>query len=255
MEALTNIINSFNPISLKEMDGVELMNRTDTKFVVPYEKLVLIVESLVYTYRILEVNGTRENHYETLYYDTPDFHFYLRHHNGKKNRWKIRKRSYVDSDLSFLELKFKTNRGRTKKQRVTIPMIQSDLNATESDFIHDRAHLDLNLIPQVQNNFTRITLVEPNLPERITIDFDLSFQWNDRRVELPNLVIVEVKQENHNRRSPFVAALKKYHIREESISKYCIGVALLVPNVKRNTFKEKILKLKKIQPNLSLQTT
>jgi VTC domain len=235
------------------MDGVELMNRTDTKFVVPYEKLISILNSLVKSYRILEVNGVRENHYETLYYDTPDFHFYMRHHNGKKNRWKIRKRSYVDSDLNFLELKFKTNRGRTKKQRVNIPAIHDGLNLQEEEFIHDKAHLDFSLIPQVKNNFTRITLVEVSLPERITIDFDLNFGWQEKQVDLPNLVIVEVKQENHNRRSPFVAALKQHHIREESISKYCLGVALLVPNIKRNTFKEKLLKLKKIQPNLRLQ--
>lgn len=253
MEAITNIISSFDPITLKEMDGVELMNRTDTKFVVPYEKLVVILNSLVESYRILEVNGVRENHYETLYYDTSDFHFYMRHHNGKKNRWKIRKRSYVDSDLNFLELKFKTNRGRTKKQRVKIPSISEGLNLQEEEFILNKSRLNFSLIPQVKNNFTRITLVEPSLPERITIDFDLNFVWQERHVELPNLVIVEVKQENHNRRSPFVSALKKHHIREESISKYCLGVALLVPNIKRNTFKEKILKLKKIQPNLSLQ--
>ena len=105
MTPIEQIVQQFTPISLKEMEGVELMNRTDTKFVVSLDQLLSILEEVKKTYRILEVNDVRFSHYETLYYDTDEFLFYTRHHNGKKNRWKIRKRSYVDSDLSFLELK------------------------------------------------------------------------------------------------------------------------------------------------------
>ena len=85
------------------------------------------------------------------------------------------------------------------------------------------------------------------MPERITIDLELSFEWNYIRKVLKQIVIVEVKQENRNRLSPFVQALKKRHVREISISKYCIGVALLVPFVKKNNFKEKLIKLNKLE--------
>ena len=139
LSPIEQIIQQFNPISLKEMDGVELMNRTDTKFVVSLDQLLSILEEVKNTYRILEVNNVRFSHYETLYYDTDEFLFYTRHHNGKKNRWKIRKRSYVDSHLNFLELKFKTNRGRTQKQRTGIPEIGIDLNGDEEKFIGRRA--------------------------------------------------------------------------------------------------------------------
>jgi hypothetical protein len=41
--------------------------------------------------------------------------------------------------------------------------------------------------------------------------------------------------------------LKKRMIREDSISKYCLGVAMLFPEMKSNSFKSKILKLRKIE--------
>jgi hypothetical protein len=252
LEIVKEIIHAYTPITLKEMDGVELMNRTDTKFLVPLNALLEILQEMKSVYRVLEVQQVRLSHYETLYYDTKDLHFYMRHQNGKKNRWKIRKRSYVDSALSFLELKFKTNRGRTQKQRTSIPSIADELNIEENAFIDKKTGLPFELVPQLKNTFTRITLVEPNLPERITIDLDLAFQWQDRKQELPEVVIVEVKQESQNRRSPFVGALKSRLIRPESMSKYCLGIALLVPHVKRNSFKEKILKLKKFEPSITL---
>jgi hypothetical protein len=126
------------------------------------------------------------------------------------------------------------------------------LNLEENAFIDRKTGLPFELFPQLKNTFTRITLVEPHLPERITIDLDLAFQWQENKQELPEVVIVEVKQESQNRKSPFVAALKKKLVRPESMSKYCLGVALLVPNIKRNSFKEKILKLKKFEPSITL---
>lgn len=247
MSPIEQVIGQFKPITLKEMDGVELMNRTDTKFVVSLGVLLSILEEVKSTYKILEVNNVRFSHYETLYYDTDEFLFYTRHHNGKKNRWKIRKRSYVDSQMNFLELKFKTNRGRTQKQRTGIPEIGLELNVDEEKFIGKKMGVDFHLLPQIKNNFTRLTLVEPNLPERITIDLELSFEWKEVMKELKQIVIVEVKQESRNRRSPFVQALKKRHVREESISKYCLGVSMLVPFVKKNNFKEKLIKVNKLE--------
>ncbi len=247
MKEIEQIIQVFSPISLKEMDGVELMNRTDTKFVVSLNQLLSILSEVESEYKILEVNGVRFSHYETLYYDTEEFLFYKRHHNGKRNRWKIRKRSYVDSQLNFLELKFKTNRGRTQKQRTGIPEIGVELSGDEEKFIGRKSGIAFHLIPQLKNNFTRLTLVQPSLPERITIDLDLSFEWNRIEKKLSHIVIIEVKQENRNRLSPFVQALKKRHVREESISKYCLGVAMLVPDVKKNNFKEKLIKVSKLE--------
>ena len=247
LEPIEQIVQQFSPITLMEMDGVELMNRTDTKFVVSLEQLLAISEDVKTAYAILEVNGVRFSHYDTLYYDTNDFLFYTKHHNGKRNRWKIRKRSYLDSQLNFLELKFKTNRGRTEKQRIGIPDMEGNLSGDEERFVGIKSGIEVNLSPKLDNRFTRLTLVNSELKERITIDMNLSFAWNDTKKSLHNVIIVEVKQKRRNRFSPFVVALKKLQIHEESISKYCLGVALLVPFVKKNNFKEKLLKVNKLE--------
>ena len=38
--------------------------------------------------------------------------------------------------------------------------------------------------------------------------------------------------------------MKKFHIREGSISKYCLGIALTCSGVKKNNFKEKLHTIK-----------
>ena len=102
------------------------------------------------------------------------------------------------------------------------------------------------LKPVIWVNYSRLTLVNKNSPERLTIDLDLEFIQGDVQKSLSNLVIAEVKQENR-KSSPFLKVMKKFHIREGSISKYCMGIALTTDNrVKKNNFKEKLLNLKHI---------
>lgn len=240
-------LQRFRSISLSEMDGVSLMNRTDTKFVLSIHDLAEILDALPQSYRILEVNGLRENSYETLYYDTPDLYFYLRHHNGKKNRYKIRKRKYVESNLTFLEVKFKTNKDRTIKDRTKIPNVDQQLSENEKDFIQQETSMEERFVPILWNRFRRITLVNEDIPERLTIDLGLTFEVENKAIVLEKMVIAEVKQERQNRHSPFMQEVKKRLIREESVSKYCLGVAMLFPEVKSNNFKSKIKKLNKIE--------
>jgi hypothetical protein len=247
MIRLSEILSGFPSISLKEMDGVALMNRTDTKFMLSIIELEEILALLSDKYSVLEINGLRKNSYETLYYDTADFLFYRRHHSGKKNRYKIRKRKYVESNLTFLEVKFKTNKDRTEKDRVKLPLVSEDLLEDEKTFIEDETHLGLEFEPKLWNSFQRITLVNNEMPERLTIDLGLGFSTNGKEIKLNNFVIAEVKQERRNRYSPFMVELKKRMIREDSISKYCLGVAMLFPEMKSNSFKSKILKLRKIE--------
>ena len=246
MESLNQILNSFGPISLGEMDSVKLMNRTDTKFLLTLEQLKSILLEVQSDYKVLVIDGRSLNSYETLYYDTNDFLFYRRHHCGKKNRYKIRKRKYVESNLTFLEVKFKTNKDRTIKDRTKLPSIDEDLNQVELDFIENETHLDLLFEPKLWNRFQRITFVSLIMPERITIDLDLSFSYDEREIHWENVVIAEVKQQRQNRHSPFMIALKKRLIRQESVSKYSLGAAMLFPELKSNSFKSKILKLRKL---------
>lgn len=232
------------------MDRVKLQNRTDTKFVFEVKLLPLILNDIKENYSLLEIKNKRTNSYRTLYYDTKDLKSYIQHHNGKANRIKIRFRNYIESNLNFLEVKFKNNKGRTIKARTQINEIETQLSADSKQFIVNNSfYTGSDLIPVLWNNFTRLTLVHKIKNERLTIDFNLNFKSivSKNEVAIPHIVIAEVKQEKASVSSDFIQAIKKYHIRESSMSKYCVGTTLLNKEVKSNNFKEQILKLNKLK--------
>jgi hypothetical protein len=247
LQDLKEILGAFQKIDLTEMDGVQLMNRTDTKFMFDQATLLSILPDLKDTYRVLEVESCRQSRYETLYYDTQDFYNFISHQNGKRHRYKIRKRSYVESNIAFLEIKEKNNKGRTFKSRVKIEEIRPVIDDYGLSFVARKTDDQRGLEPKIWNSYSRTTLVDTVGGERVTLDTDLSFYFEERRIELPNFVIAEVKQDGENRHSRFIQHMKARFIRPEGISKYCLGVAMLYDNVKSNTFKEKILRIKKIQ--------
>jgi hypothetical protein len=111
LNEVRDLLNGFEPITLAEMDGVKLMDRTDQKFIFHISKLPDLLRAVQQNYRALEVSGTRMSRYETLYFDTPEYTLFTQHHNGKTNRYKIRMRRYVESDLQFFEVKHKNNKG------------------------------------------------------------------------------------------------------------------------------------------------
>lgn len=229
------------------MDSVALLNRVDTKYLINKSTLYSILEEVQNDYRVLEIDERRYNSYETIYYDTPNLDFYTLHHRGKVNRYKFRQRSYIESELNFMEIKFKNNKKRTIKNRVMIDGLDMDLSNENIDYIQEISQLDLELEATLVNTFTRITLVGIQFQERLTIDLNLSFDANEKQLELEKTVIIEAKQKKINRKSPFLKALKKRHQRTARISKYCFGMALTNTDLKQNNFKQRIKKIKKIE--------
>lgn len=239
-------LHTFNAISLKEMDSVKLMNRTDRKFCFKSALLPDLLAQLSSHYRVLEIKGRRLSSYQTLYYDTPDFAMYHLHHSGKLNRYKVRHRTYVESGLGFLEVKFKTNKGRTIKNRVSMQEVPMHFEHESAEFLY--AHLPFNatcLVPVLWVNYSRITLVSLHSAERLTIDINLSYakQGGERLIE--DLVIAEVKQDRKTP-SPFFSLMKQMRIGEGSISKYAMGIALMYKELKSNNFKSKINSILKL---------
>ena len=247
MSTLEDILQRFEPISISEMDSVRLMNRTDTKFLLGRNELDALLHGLSNRYKVLEVEGVRLNRYKTLYFDTPDFSCYLLHHSGKRNRYKVRKREYMESHVAFLEYKEKTNKGRTVKSRIKLNEFTNELNQRESAFIDERTRTHLDYEPKLWNSFNRITLVDVVAGERLTIDSDIAFHMNDRSAALPELVIIEVKRDENSAASEVLKFLKHRLVRPESMSKYCLGVVMLYPELKSNNFKQKLLKIEKIK--------
>ena len=236
----------FDAISLQEMSDAALMKRMDTKFVIRSRDLEMLLEAVKKDYRMLEIDGLRSHSYASLYFDTPDQKFYLDHHNRKLGRSKIRMRKYLDSDLSFFEIKQKDQKGQTSKSRTGIPDLDENLSEQNRRFILKILDEDLQLQPTISNSFERITLVHRRHKERVTIDRDIRFFFKDENRKLEQVSIIEIKQERINRETAVYRQLKWNNFRPMRISKYCIGMASLFPDIKYNRFKQKIIHLDKI---------
>lgn len=229
------------------MDSVKLMDRTDTKFVFHVQDLDAVLSEISKHYRALEVEGTRWSPYETLYYDTPGLELYIRHHNQKLNRYKIRYRKYVNSNLHFFEIKFKNNKGRTIKKRIKETAIETEIKNNAQQLLESITGFKAaELKPILFVNCSRATLVNTQMEERLTLDVKLQFKRNGTELNFEPLVIAELKQNKVNVRSPFYKLMKHYRFRSSSMSKYCFGVTQLFPEIKKNNFKPKILTLNKI---------
>ncbi|NRA13863.1 MAG: polyphosphate polymerase domain-containing protein [Crocinitomicaceae bacterium] len=253
MSQLHKIIQEFNPIGLEEMDsGTKLMNRVDTKFVLNVNQLVDILPRLKEEYRILEIDSVRFPSYESEYFDDSKLTFYIDHHRKKVDRYKVRFRKYIESDIAFLEVKHK-KKGRTDKQRIKVDDLPGMMSQEHNEFVKSTGVTLNNLDLVLTNKFSRITFVGINHNERLTFDFDLSFFNDDKEVVLTNLVIAELKQARVIRTSPFYAVMKELLIRPFRISKYCIGIIELYgkENVKYNRFKKKLLKINKLRNNVA----
>ncbi len=240
-------ILKFEGISLAELDRVRLLNRTDTKFLFHPSKLKTVLEKIRDEYKVLEINGTRIFKYDTLYLDTDEFRFYHHHQTGKQNRHKVRFRTYVDTHQCFLEIKFKNNKGRTIKNRMAVDHAETVLSADSKRFIGKIAGIESELKPAVMNRFSRITLAHNYSQERVTFDIGLHFEQNGQVLDLSHVAIAEVKQERYNRQSPVMTALKEAGVYEDSLSKYCTGMALMNPGLRQNLFKEKINRIKQLE--------
>ncbi|MBQ3908514.1 MAG: VTC domain-containing protein, partial [Bacteroidaceae bacterium] len=168
-QRISTLLEHLEPITLEQMSEIRLMNRTDTKFVTDKENLVRLLELTQGKYFAQVIEGNRVANYMTTYWDTDGHRFYLEHHNGRAPRQKVRVRTYLDSGITFLEVKTKNNHGRTKKKRVKVDD-QSITGAEGNDeFLDSLVHLKVeDMHPIVRNRFHRITLVNYAKTERLT---------------------------------------------------------------------------------------
>ena len=239
-------LSGFASISLEEMNGVSLLKRVDTKFLTTNSELSKLLPLLYSDYQILEIEGNRLMNYSTLYFDTKDLRCYMEHHNGKAKRHKIRIRRYVESDICFLEVKEKQNSGMTNKVRCSIDDFETNLSPESKKFIEKATKKDWELEPALHNYFKRFTLVNTQRSERVTIDTGLEYKTDSTTKNFKNVVVIEVKQEKQNTRTPIYSILKSNRIRTVSFSKYCMGVANIFSGVKSNKFKELNLKINQL---------
>ncbi len=247
------MLQKFDSISLQELDRVKLLNRVDTKFAFSFSKLPAVLDALVPHYNILEIKGLRLNNYNSIYFDSPNLDLYLKHHNGRKKRFKMRYRKYMDSGLSFFEIKYKNNKGRTDKRRVRTEDIYYKFDPLAKDLMGKGPYLiDPDQFEHALDiNFYRFTMADKDFKERATIDVQLSFEKEGQAWVYDQVVIAELKQEKLDRTSALMRTLKHNHILPMRMSKYCMGVLALDPTIKNNRFKSKKRVFEKINGSFS----
>lgn len=254
-DCLTAAVGRFAPISLDEMEAVKLMNRTDTKYLTDMQTLLAVLsDAAEQGYRALLADGLTVIPYDSLYFDTDGLKMFTDHRNRKLVRQKVRTRCYLTSGLSFLEIKRKNNHGRTKKKRIGIPRMDFEdfrSNAEAAAYLASHSAFTADkLRPELHTCFHRITLVNPEKTERLTIDMQLHFHnvRSGMDATLGDAVIIELKQDGHaeSRMKPI---LLRHRVKPFRISKYCIAVSLTDPAARIGRFK---LKLKKINKTVKI---
>ena len=233
-------LKSFDTASTELLETRNLLKRTDTKYVLNMRELEHLLQGLDEHYCVIRNKGIGKAPYVSQYFDTPENKFLFDHHRGRRPRMKIRIRDYPSRELRFLEVKEKSSRDETSKTRIPLPY-SSVIDSAN----HQGLHEIKDLRPTLNIKYSRITLVGINLNERITIDMDLSFTFEEKTVALDRLVIIEVKQRKYSSQSPIVTSLRKVKAVETRVSKYTTGAQLIWPHLKINRFRPRLRTLRR----------
>lgn len=247
---------SLDAISLDELNATAgLLTRMDRKYLVPIEAAQSLLDALASGIagrsRALEIKGQRSFAYASTYFDTPDLAAYHLTARKRRRRFKVRTRSYIDSDLCFLEVKTRGPRGATVKERIPCPLDDADRLTPEgrtfiagllldSDVCRARDEAERiasALAPVMGTTYERTTLHLPQAEARSTIDTRLA--WTPMRASRHSATgairgtarpagpqaIIETKSPGTP--SPADRFLWGLGHRPTKISKYATGLALL----------------------------
>ncbi|MEL4320255.1 polyphosphate polymerase domain-containing protein [Leifsonia sp. YIM 134122] len=260
-------ITALPPVTLDELnERAELQTRVDRKYMLPLADLAEVLTDLDDDTRVLELeavaaephethtaigipSGIRSAAYESVYFDTPGlvaFHLAAR---GRRRRFKVRTRSYLDSGATFLEVKTRGGRSLTVKDRLEYDPADHDRLTAEglaytSCVLSESGVAEgewATLTPTLITRYRRTTLLLPARAgrdeSRATIDVDL--EWIDegaglfpRRLRTPASVIVETKSGRAT--GSLDRALWRHGHRPATVSKFGTGLAALRPDLPSN---------------------
>jgi hypothetical protein len=216
-------------------EHADLQTRIDRKYVVPAPLLAIIVDLLGDDVRVLEVDGSRVFEYRSVYFDTPDLESHLGGARDRRQRFKVRTRTYGDGGTCMLEVKTRGGRGETVKHRLPYDeadrwTLTDDARAFVGEHV-DRPDGGRGLGPVLETRYRRTTLLDGL--SRVTIDRDLSWTCSDGdRRDLPDRIVVETK--SAGRPTTTDRILWSVGHRPVAFSKYSVGLAVLDPSLPAN---------------------
>jgi len=247
----------FDPITLEQtLSTSALLKRVDNKYLVNTGQFDFLFSKVKNSYRLLTIDNVSNFGYRSRYFDD-SYTSYLEHHQGKRQRFKVRIREYLDSGEIFFELKLKGKRGQTEKFRV--PCSTFDLQQLDDSspfyriacvwFTHNyRRSFPPTLRSNLDIYYSRFTLVSTGTQERVTVDSNIVFRdaATGNSLELSaDVAIIETKSEKGTGQMDRVLKNSGYR-KVSKCSKYCLGLALSSPDLKANRFYEVMRRIRKV---------
>jgi len=238
----TATVSLLQPISLVDLnERAALQTRIDRKYALQRSEAAEVLACLDQSTQVLEIDGSRSASYESEYFDTPNLVSYRMAAQGRRRRFKLRTRAYLDSCEAWLEVKTRGARKTTVKNRVEHALESRDqLTASARDYadvalesIGFTDPSELELLPTLVTRYDRTTLFVEASESRATIDTNLTWEdGNGHVLSLPDLVIVETK--SGSRTSEIDRLLWSCGHRPATISKFGTGLAAIRPDLPSN---------------------
>lgn len=236
---LAGVVADLPPVTLEEvLEAAGLQTRVDHKYLVTPEQLSHLLREVDGRFAALQIGTSRVFAYESVYFDTAELDLFRAHRQGRRRRYKVRSRSYVDSGECMFEVKLKGGRGETIKSRMPYASTARAVVDDEAQrFLRERLATVYGLPapalePVLTTAYSRSTLVDLDDGSRLTCDVDLQCHDGVGEVRGPDLVVVESKSVAG--RAAADLAFARMGVRPVRVSKYCLGIALLHPYLSAN---------------------
>ncbi|MGB3685880.1 MAG: polyphosphate polymerase domain-containing protein [Ornithinimicrobium sp.] len=237
MSSIDQALAAFDPISLEGAHEIaELQTRIDRKYLVDDATLGGLLAGVDPGHRVLEIDGERAFTYHSTYFDTADLDLFRAAVQGRRQRFKVRTRTYGEAGPCFLEVKMKGRRGTSVKTRIDYCRHARDtITTTGDDFVGQitgRRDLAAALRPVLSTDYLRSTLINPATHTRLTFDRGLTCTDVEGHYAGLDAIVVETK----STRAPSAADewLWRHRIRPTKISKFCTGLATIRPDLPSN---------------------
>jgi hypothetical protein len=240
-------------IDLLKLDSLwNNSKRFDHKFLLSRDNFLEFSNKSSNGFSLLTIDGQNQFTYQTEYFDTDDLELYFDHARRRKRRYKVRIRNYKETKRTRLEVK--AHLGNSQTQKFVMEDVTS-LGDQACNFIGQvfgavhpgqrLHHFAESFSTVAKTQFERMTFVNEQNHEKVTIDVNLSLTANGQRFDLPeNMFLVEVKTRSPN--SNFLREMRKSRFEQTQFSKYCAAIELA------NEFRPRVTKrkdLEKLFPN------
>lgn len=235
----------FEPVGLDlVVESANLAQRVDRKYLVDTQTVRRLLGGLMETHRVLEIDRRRTTTYSTTYFDTPSLTSCRAHVQGRRRRWKVRSRMYVEDNLCRVEVKTRSGRGLTIKDAALSHADRyGTLQAGDLEFVRGvlaplHPEVDARLLaPRAEITYSRACLVDVVAGTRVTLDGALtSIQREGHAWVDEAYVIVETK--GGNVPSAADRLLVGLGAQPRSFSKYAATTSLVHPDIADNDVRD-----------------